>query len=74
MDNPAAPISHHWLDSTHITFGVLTAGIAQKTWQLEGSWFNGREPDDDRWDVFLPEDPYEPLPAPSDFWLDAEDE
>ena len=54
MDNPAAPISHHWLDSTHIAFGVLTAGIAQKTWQLEGSWFNGREPDDQRWNIERP--------------------
>src|SRR4051812_13791469 len=54
MDNPAAPISHHWLDSTHISFGVLTAGIAQKKWQLEGSWFNGREPDEDRWDLQTP--------------------
>lgn len=51
MDNPAAPISHHWLDSTHISFGVLTAGFARKTWQLEGSFFNGREPDEDRWGV-----------------------
>jgi len=54
MDNPAAPVSHHWLDSTHISFGVLTAGIARKTWQWEGSWFNGREPDDDRWDIERP--------------------
>lgn len=54
MDNPAAPISHHWLDSTHIAFGVLTAGFAQKTWQLEGSYFNGREPDDNRWDIEKP--------------------
>ncbi|MGH7944120.1 MAG: hypothetical protein ACREH8_21150 [Opitutaceae bacterium] len=53
MDNPAAPISHHWLDSTHISFGVLTAGVAQTTWQLEGSWFNGREPDEDRWGIDL---------------------
>lgn len=53
-DNPAAPISHHWLDSTHISFGVITAGVAQKTWQLEGSWFNGREPDEDRWDIEKP--------------------
>ena len=51
MDNPAAPLSHHWLDSTHISFGVLTAGLARKSWQLEGSWFNGREPDEDRWDL-----------------------
>lgn len=55
MDNPAAPISHHWLDSTHIAFGVLTVGIARKTWQVEGSWFRGREPDDDRWDIERPE-------------------
>lgn len=54
MDNPAALISHHWLDSTHISFGVLTAGLAQRTWQLEGSWFNGREPNDDRWDIERP--------------------
>ena len=53
MDNPAAPISHHWLDSTHISFGVLTAGIARDKWQLEGSWFNGREPDEDRWGIDL---------------------
>lgn len=54
MDNPAAPISHHWLDSTHISFGVLTAGVARKTWQIEGSWFNGREPDDARWNIERP--------------------
>src|SRR5204863_8412876 len=24
---PEAPISHHWLDSTHITFGVVTGGL-----------------------------------------------
>lgn len=54
MDNPAAPISHHWLDSTHISFGVLTLGVARKTWQVEGSWFNGREPDDSRWDIEAP--------------------
>jgi hypothetical protein len=54
MDNPAAPISHHWLDSTHISFGVVTLGVARKTWQVEGSWFNGREPDDDRWDIESP--------------------
>lgn len=54
MDNPAAPISHHWIDSTHISFGVLTAGLVRDKWQLEGSWFNGREPDEHRWNI---EDP-----------------
>jgi hypothetical protein len=45
MDNPEAPISHHWLDSTHITFGVLTAGIVHDDWKIEVSRFTGREPD-----------------------------
>lgn len=54
MDNPAAPISHHWIDSSHISFGVVTAGIIRDKWQLEGSWFNGREPDQDRWDIEHP--------------------
>jgi hypothetical protein len=50
MDNPTAPISHHWQDATHVSFGVLTTGIFTHTWQLEGSLFNGREPDENRWD------------------------
>jgi hypothetical protein len=49
MDDPAAPISHHWLDSTHVTFGVITAGFVIGNWKLEGSSFNGREPDQRRW-------------------------
>ena len=28
MDDPDAPIGHHWQDSTHITFGVATLGAA----------------------------------------------
>ncbi len=50
MDDPAAPITHHWLDSTHITFGVLTAGVVAGDWKLETSAFHGREPDQFRWD------------------------
>jgi YHS domain-containing protein len=50
MPNPLAPISHHWLDSTHITFGVITAGVYGRRWKGEGSVFNGREPDDKRAD------------------------
>lgn len=49
MDNPAAPIGHHWQDATHVSFGVITTGIFTHTWQLEGSVFNGREPDENRW-------------------------
>src|SRR2546425_12797476 len=47
-DDPLAPISHHWQDGTHITFGVVTAGVFTRGVKLEGSWFNGREPDEER--------------------------
>lgn len=49
MDNPIAPLGHHWQDATHISFGVLTAGVFGHHWKLEGSAFNGREPDEERW-------------------------
>src|SRR5438128_11321106 len=49
MNNPLPPIGHHWQDSTHISFGVLTAGIYNRWAKLEGSVFPGREPDEDRW-------------------------
>jgi hypothetical protein len=51
MDDPEAPISHHWLDSTHVSFGVVTAGVALARVKLEASRFNGREPDQNRWDI-----------------------
>jgi hypothetical protein len=51
MDDPAAPITHHWLDSTHITDGVITTGLVQGTWKIEGSVFTGREPNQRRWDL-----------------------
>jgi hypothetical protein len=51
--DPLAPLGHHWQDSTHITFGVLTAGIMTRWAKLEGSWFNGREPDEERYDFDL---------------------
>jgi hypothetical protein len=54
MDHPAAPISHHWLDSTHITYGVITAGLVRGPFNLEGSVFNGREPNQYRWDFDRP--------------------
>lgn len=49
MDNPTAPLGHHWQDATHVSFGVLTAGAFGHAWKLEGSFFNGRESDDNRW-------------------------
>lgn len=54
MDIPEAPITHHWLDSTHITFGVLTAGLVLNTWKIEASAFRGREPDQYRYDIEAP--------------------
>jgi len=51
---PLAPITHHWFDSTHITFGVVTAGLYGDHWQIEGSGFRGREPDQHRWDIETP--------------------
>ena len=53
MPNPIAPIAHHWLDATHITFGVVTTAIYGQRWKVEGSAFNGREPDEHRKNVDL---------------------
>jgi hypothetical protein len=53
MADPSAPIGHHWLDATHISFGVLTAGLFGPSWKAEASLFNGREPDEQRWDLDL---------------------
>jgi hypothetical protein len=52
--NPSAPITHHWLDSTHITFGVATAGFVHDRWKLEASQFTGREPDQFRFNFDKP--------------------
>jgi len=54
LDSPEAPISHHWLDSTHITFGVVTVGLVGDNWKVEASGFRGREPDQHRYDVESP--------------------
>jgi hypothetical protein len=54
VDNPLAPIGHHWLDSTHITFGVATVGVTAGRFKLEGSAFTGREPDAERWGLDKP--------------------
>jgi len=43
--DPFAPLAHHWQDATHITFGVITAGVFTRALKLEASAFNGREPD-----------------------------
>jgi hypothetical protein len=52
-DNPEAPLTHHWLDSTHVSYGVVTGGYIWRQFKLEASAFNGREPDQYRYDVEL---------------------
>jgi len=50
-DNPTAPLIHHYTDSTHTTFGVLTGGVDARGFALETSWFKGEEPDEDRLNI-----------------------
>ena len=52
-DDPLAPLSHHWQDSTHISFGVVTAALYTRFLRLEVSGFNGREPDENRYNIEL---------------------
>jgi len=59
LNDPFAPLAHHWTDATHITYGVVTAGLFTRHVKLEGTLFNGREPDEDRYDFdFHPLDSY----------------
>src|SRR5271165_4075528 len=63
-DLPLAPLSHHLQDSTHISFGVITTGLVvdqigqfHAALKIEGSIFNGREPDEKRYTIqFAPLD------------------
>ena len=54
MNNPNAPLGHHWQDATHITFGVGTLGFRIGNVKLETSIFTGREPDENRYDFDKP--------------------
>jgi len=54
MSNPDAPISHHWSDATHITFGVATLGLRINDFKIEASSFNGREPNENRYNFDKP--------------------
>ena len=53
-DNPQVPLTHHYLDSTHITTGVLTAGVEAGSLTFEASVFRGEEPDDNRTNIDTP--------------------
>jgi hypothetical protein len=52
-ENPAAPLGHHEQDSTHTSFGVVTTGFMIDRFKIEGSAFNGREPNEERWSIQL---------------------
>jgi hypothetical protein len=52
---PAAPLGHHLEDSTHTGFGVVTTGLVLDRLKVEGSVFNGREPNEKRWSIQLAE-------------------
>jgi len=50
-ENPAAPLAHHTLDSTHIAEGVLAVSLDHGPWTVEASTFHGREPDQARYNI-----------------------
>jgi hypothetical protein len=57
-ENPEAPLGHHLQDSTHTSFGVVTTGFIFDVsklghFKVEGSAFNGHEPNEERWSIQL---------------------
>ena len=53
-DNPQVPLTHHFMDSTHVSTGVVRAGIETHGWTIEGSTFRGAEPDENRTNIERP--------------------
>ena len=53
-DNPSTPLTHHYLDSTHISYGVLTGGVQKGPLLVEASAFRGEEPDENRLNIEPP--------------------
>jgi hypothetical protein len=51
VELPLAPLGHHLQDSTHTSFGVVTTGFTLNWFKLEGSAFNGHEPNEERWSI-----------------------
>jgi hypothetical protein len=54
LSNPDAPLSHHWVDATHVTFGVATIGFRYAQFKAEASSFTGREPNENRYNFDRP--------------------
>jgi hypothetical protein len=53
-DNPQVPLTHHYMDSTHISAGVVRAGITFQGVTLEAGVFGGEEPDEHRTNIGRP--------------------
>ena len=53
-DNPQAPITHHHMDSTHISTGVVRGGVEKNGFTLEASAFRGAEQDEHRTSIERP--------------------
>jgi hypothetical protein len=54
LNNPDAPLGHHWQDATHITYGVATVGFRVNKIKIDASLFTGREPDENRYNFDRP--------------------
>jgi hypothetical protein len=53
-NNPQVPLIHHFLDATHITTGVVRAGVEFGAFTFEASTFRGAGPDEDRVNIERP--------------------
>ncbi len=51
---PVAPLTHHWFDSTHVSMGMVAAGVSKGPLTFEATRFTGREPDEKRFDLESP--------------------
>ncbi len=51
IENPQAPLSHHYLDASHVTPGVLAMSVERSGFKFEAGAFHGQEPDEDRLDL-----------------------
>jgi hypothetical protein len=52
--NPQVPLTHHYMDATHITSGVVRGGVTLGAVTLESSVFRGAEPDENRLNLERP--------------------
>ncbi|MEZ5290045.1 MAG: hypothetical protein R2745_03100 [Vicinamibacterales bacterium] len=50
-ENPQVPLSHHQLDATHLSQGVVHAAVTVAGLRVDGGLFRGREPDERRTDL-----------------------